>query len=43
MVSLGINVDRKVWTKYICDKIQEVDRKSMCKWKDVQGMRVLRM
>ena len=31
MVSLGMNMDRKVWKKYICERIQEVGRQS---WKN---------
>ena len=30
MVSIGMKMDRKVWKKYICEKIQEVGRQS-CK------------
>ena len=26
MVSLGIKIDRKVWKKYICERIQEIGR-----------------
>ena len=31
MVSLGMKMDRKVWKKYICERIQEVGRQS---WKN---------
>ena len=31
MVSLGMKMDRKVWKKYICERIQEGDRQS---WKN---------
>ena len=31
MVSLGMKMDRKVWKKYICEKIQEGGRQS---WKN---------
>ena len=31
MVSIGMKMDRKVWKKYICERIQEVGRKS---WKN---------
>ena len=28
MVSIGMKMDRKVWKKYICERIQEVGRHS---------------
>ena len=28
MVSLGMKIDKKVWKKYICERIQEVGRQS---------------
>ena len=31
MVSIGMKMDRKVWKKYICERIQEVGRQS---WKN---------
>ena len=31
MVNLMMNVDRKLWKKYICERIQEADREA---WKD---------
>ena len=51
MVSLGMKMDRKVWKKYISENtggwqgrmgsMRQKGRKSMCKRKDAQGMRVL--
>ena len=34
MVNLGMNVDGDLWTKYICERIQEGGRRT---WKDGVG------